>query len=255
VIATRSLHEELYRLSDEFLDFGRSEPARLRPRERYRFVGTDAAGYLRELAQLDADWVINLDEDAFVADPQGIVSLLEHMEREGYAACGMPDGGVVPIRRHHPLACNTFLNIFDLRRVRAAWRDWGRVIHTNPPSEEVYGIPEIARRTAWAFDRFEPYYGAFFSLLEAKEKILYLDAETWDDGVSTLLKGPDGRPLLIHCWYSRQWKADPDTRHRFARVIEFLRMARSSRWRPAPDPDRSRPSVPATALQHGGRPS
>lgn len=255
VIATRSLHEELYRLSDEFLDFGRSEPGRLRPRERHRFVGTDAAGYLRELAQLDAEWVINLDEDAFVADPRGIISLIEHMEREGYAACGMPDGGVVPIRRHHPLACNTFFNIFDLRRVRAAWANWDQALHASPASEEVDDIPEIARRTAWAFDRFEPYYGAFFSLLEAKEKILYLDAETWDDGISTILKGPDGRPLLIHCWYSRQWKVDPDTRHRFDRVIDFLRMVRSPRWRPAPDPDRSRPSVPATALLHGGRPS
>lgn len=242
VLATRSLDESLYRLSQEFLDFRGAEPAEFRPHARHRLEGTDAAGYLRDMAQLDADWIVNLDEDAFVLDPDGILSLLDTMRREGYAACGMPDGGVVPIRRHHPLACNTFFNVFDADRVRTVWKDWPRVLQTESPPDGEQRVAPFARRSPFELDRFEPYYPAFFALLNAGERILYLDAETWDDGVSTLLKGPDGQPLLIHCWYARLWRHDPATRDRYARALTFARATRYGRVRPAdPVPSTSRP--------------
>ncbi|MCC7424297.1 MAG: glycosyltransferase [Planctomycetaceae bacterium] len=232
VIATRSLDEALYRISHEFLDFSRAEPSELRPTMRHRLEGTDAAGYLREMAQIDADWIVNLDEDAFVLDPDGILALVDTMRRDGYAACGMPDGGVVPIRRHHPLACNTFFNVFDARCIRALWKDWPQVLQTDSPRAGEARMAPFARRTPFEFDRFEPYYPAFFSLLSAGERILYLDAETWDDGISTLLKGPDGQALLIHCWYARLWRHDPATRDRYARALTFARATRHGGVRP-----------------------
>jgi hypothetical protein len=73
-----------------------------------RLTGTDAIGYFRELLALDADWVINLDEDVFLLEPERLLALIGVMKEKGYAACGVPDGGVVSIRAHNLVACNAF---------------------------------------------------------------------------------------------------------------------------------------------------
>jgi hypothetical protein len=190
---------------------------------RHRITGTDNFGYFRELLRLDADWVINLDEDAFLLDPARLLGLVRTMEAGGYAACGMPDGGVVRIRRHHPAACNAFFNVFDLRRVRPIWQDWDRVVAATPRPEYEKLVAPFARRSQFAFDHFERYYGVFFALLAAGERILYLDAEEWQDSISTLLKNADGAPLLLHCWYSRYWDTSYHTRQRYRTAIDYAR--------------------------------
>jgi hypothetical protein len=221
-IATRSMNETLYAASGELLPRrqGASPETEI---PRFRLTGTDSLGYFRQLAGLGADWVLNVDEDAFVLSPRRLLDLVAAMERGGYAACGMPDGGVVGIRRHNPVVCNAFFNVFDLRRVRPVWNDWAGVSAAGHQSEYEGQVAPFARRSAYAFDHFERYYGAFFSLLQAGERILYLDAEEWEDGVSTLLKDPDGKPLLIHCWYSRHFEFSYHTRRRYARAVDAAR--------------------------------
>jgi tetratricopeptide (TPR) repeat protein len=213
-VATRSMNDFLYEASGALLGLGCP---------RHRLTGTDNFGYFRELLRLDADWVINLDEDAFVLSPDRLLGLVRVMEEGGYAACGMPDGGVVPIRRHNPAACNAFFNVFDLRRVRRDWRDWGRVEAATPRPEYEGRVAAFARRTPFAFDHFERYYGPFFALHDAGERILFLDAEEWPDGLSTLLKDAAGAPLLIHCWYARYWATSHNTRRRYQAVIDHAR--------------------------------
>jgi GT2 family glycosyltransferase/tetratricopeptide (TPR) repeat protein len=218
-IATRSMNAFLYQVSGELLGPLRTDHA------RHAFTGTDNFGYFRELLRLESDWVVNLDDDAFVLDPARLLGLVRTLEEGGYAACGMPDGGVVPIRRHNPAACNAFFNVFDLRRVRPVWQAWDRVVAARhrPPFEE--RVAPFARRSALAFDHFERYYGVFFALLEAGERILYLDAEEWRDGITTLLKDTEGAPLLLHCWYSRYWDTSHHTRGRYQDAIEYARQA------------------------------
>ncbi len=221
VIVTRSLSASLFRLSDNFLDFRNCQPAELRPTCRYRCRGMDATSYLRELRGIDAEWIVNLDEDVFLIDPQGVISLIVKMARDGYAACGMPDGGVVPIRRHNPLVCNTFFNIFNGPTIRRVWSDWEQVVLTQPSDVDSYELPAFSQRTESAFDQFEPYYPAFFALRACGERILMLDAEPWKDGVSTILKTLDGSPLLIHCWYARMWERDKATQFRYSHARDF----------------------------------
>ncbi len=218
LIVTRSMNEDLYHLSGEFLQFDGSGPT-----HRVRLTHTDAAGYFRLLADLDADWVVNLDEDAFLLDPPALLALLRHMEEQGYAACGMPDGGVVPIRHHNPVACNAFFNVFDMRQIRPLWADWDAVTRLRhaPAFEAV--VPAWARRGEHAFDDFEPYYGLFYAIVKAGRRILYLDAETWRDGTTTLVRSPGGHPLLLHAWYARNWERDESTRRRFAEAASFAR--------------------------------
>jgi glycosyltransferase involved in cell wall biosynthesis len=227
IFATRSLHEELYAQSGEFLPAVGTGSPELEFIGRVRLVDTDAAGYLRELSRLDADWVVSLDEDAFMLDTEALLCLIRTMDAQGFAACGMPDGGVVPIRRHNPVACNACFSVLDLRRVRPVWQDWDRVLAARHSPEYEQALPAFARQTAYAFDHFEPYYGPFFALLAAGERILYLDGEEWRDGVSTLLKAPDGRPLLLHCWYGRDWERDAKTRERVAAALGHARATRT----------------------------
>jgi GT2 family glycosyltransferase/tetratricopeptide (TPR) repeat protein/SAM-dependent methyltransferase len=235
VLASRSMNEELLRLSGEFL-----APTRL---ERHAVTGADSTDYFRALRGLDADWVINVDEDAFLLQPCRLLDLVAHMEAGGYAACGMPDGGVVPIRYHNPVACNAFFNVFDLRRVRPAWEDWQRVLRAGHRPEYERLVPPFATRTAYAFDEFQRYYCVFFALLEAGERILYLDADEWRDGVSTLLKDPAGEPLLLHCWYSRLWPTSRQTRRRYRAAAAYARQSQGSAARP--DPPRRAAGDPA----------
>lgn len=92
-----------------------------------------------------------------------------------------------------------------------------------------------------AYDRFEPYYGLFFSLLEADERILYLDAEQGRDGISTIVKTPWGEPLLIHSWYAREWADDLVTRERYRELVEFVREFRKGKTEGALDGPRGSP--------------
>jgi hypothetical protein len=224
-IATRSMNPFLYQRSGELLGLEPGSRSTLRDFRRYGLTGTDNFGYFRELLKIDADWVVNLDEDAFVLRPDLLLGLVRQMESEGYAACGMPDGGVVRIRYHNPAACNAFFNVFDMRRVRPVWENWERVKAATHQPEYESRVASFAKRTPFVFDHFERYYGVFFSLLDVGERILYLDAEEWQDRVSTLLRTVTGEALLIHCWYTRNWDFSQHTRQRYRAVIDHARQA------------------------------
>jgi hypothetical protein len=228
LIATRSMQDELYRISGGFLTFDHPVSSRL------RVTGASAEDYFRILAGTDADWVVNIDEHAFLIDPKGVLDLIAYMDANGIAACGMPDGGVVPIRRHNPVACNAYFNVLDLRKVRTAWTDWPAVLGSRHRQEYERNVPPWASRSERTFDDFEPYYCVFFSLLDAGERILYLDAETWRDGTSTLLKDHRDKPLLLHAWYARKWSSDPATRKRYEALIGDVESLRLSVGPPSP---------------------
>jgi hypothetical protein len=250
-VVTRSLNEHLSRLSGELLGMDQLATRIPLHHERHRLTGADKVEYFRDLLRFQVDWVVNLDDDAFLLSPERLVGLIHYMDQHGYAAAGMPDGGVVAIRKHNPVACNAFFNVFDLRRVRPVWQQWDRVLKaTHQPKYEAR-VPDFARRTTYAFDHFESYYGVFFSLLEAGERMLYLDAQEWEDGVSTLLKDPAGESLLIHCWYTRNWPTSYHTRRRYKAVIEHARKEQGLDPVHHAEPPRICPSMPATESNAG----
>ena len=203
-------------LSDELLQLCRSLLPEAAP--HYGVKGTAADVYLYSLLSFDADWVVNLDEDAFLFDAQALERLQQHMAAEGFACCGMPDGGVVSMRYHNPLVPNPFFNVINTARLRrnfsleavwsVKWRDEWKSL-----------APANLLRSQHAFDCFECYYQFFFWMLEQNLRILYLDAYTWEeDGTSTILRNHEGSPFLLHCWYGRQYI---DQKMRFAQAYNF----------------------------------
>jgi hypothetical protein len=79
-VATRSMNHFLYEASGELLGLGRPAAGGGELGPRHRLTGTDSFGYFRELLRFDADWVINLDEDAFVLAPERLLDLVRVME-------------------------------------------------------------------------------------------------------------------------------------------------------------------------------
>ena len=114
---TRSMNDELYQMM-----------LSLCPPD-WRFIKVEessAAGYLDYLFSTDFStrWILNLDEDCFLANYQYIHDLVEFMEKGDYDYCGVQDGGSIPVRIHNPLVSNPFLNLFDSKKILSLQRDY-----------------------------------------------------------------------------------------------------------------------------------
>ncbi|MEW6161263.1 MAG: hypothetical protein AB1813_27865 [Verrucomicrobiota bacterium] len=239
-ILSYSQHPELFELSSQLVDL---------PYPR-RAIKTWQPHYTVDLVKnFESDWIIHLDEDAFLLNSTAILRLMEAMVQGGFVCCGMPDGGVIDLRFHNPVACNPFFLILhraallqqlavdpDIESQR--WQEQYRV-HT----------PDFVRSRGKRFEynEAEPYYCLFFWLCRHGFKTLYLDAEPWPDeaeGITTLLKDHEGNPFLLHTWYSREfrvrqpiWKAGcqlPLARfwmpHRLIRGPHFERITRAAAY-------------------------
>jgi hypothetical protein len=201
VIATRSMNRFLYRLSQKTVSL---------PYKRYRLCDTTADGYILELLKIDADWVINIDEDAFVTNEDSIMSLLQYMKDNSYEVCGFPDGGVMKIRCHNPLIMNPFFNIFHLKSLRNKYTLMVEKNYTAHKSEYEGKTPFGVMKEGYGYeyDFYEPYYPIFL-WMNQNAKCLYLSAQEHADGFSTIALDQNDHPFLIHTWWSRAYGTDP----------------------------------------------
>jgi hypothetical protein len=236
--AIRAMNPELYRRCMSFL----------RPfhKKIYLKENTSADGYLGSLLDLPHEWVVNIDEDAFLFDPDAFLELLEHMIAEQNDLCGMPDGAFCRPRNFHPLVLNPFFNIFHIPRIRRQMQApepasgsveklMQRVqqVLQKAPMPEYYSLDEAG---------FEPYYPFFLDLAAKDSRILNLHAETWSEdpgitwegqkvAVATLLKNHRDKDFLIHCWYSREYNPK-DPHSRYAAILNYALKKRYPRtWK------------------------
>ncbi len=180
------------------------------------YRGTTADSYLYESVYGSAhEYVINIDEDAFLFDIKELTRLMEHMADNSYAVCGVADGGQMPIRAHNPLSLNPFFNVFHAKTIReipyedlmAAGKDF------DPASVDADKMTWLKKDQPYAFDDFEPYYPFFVGLHLHEVKTLHLEARDWRPGLyPTLLLNPvTMKPFLLHTWYARQYGTDQAT--------------------------------------------
>lgn len=170
------------------------------PYRRHRLRSTTSDGYLLAMLRSDADWAINIDEDAFVTDIEALKNLLQYCINNKIVNCGMQDGGLLPIREHNPLVTNPFFNILNLTELRKQYDPELVSSYSIHRSEYERKSPEISG--AYNYDYFEPYC-TFFVWVSQNFKTFYLNAETHQDGISTVLLDHSGAPFLTHTWYSR----------------------------------------------------
>ena len=174
-IYTRSFDLKLYRLSatlHEGIDCV----------QVVRLTDRTADGYFYTmLKDEDCDIAINIDEDAFITDPQAVNDLVRLMIEEGYANIGCSDAGSGLPRSGNPKVTNPFFNILNLRLIRSK-----------------FNMTDVRAYT----EDYEPYY-PFFLWMADNFKTLYLPAHKHPDGISTILFDLQDRCICMHSWYAR----------------------------------------------------
>jgi len=173
-IFTRSFDLRLYRISKRlYEDMGY---------ECVRLTDQTADGYFYTmLNDKDCDIAINIDEDAFITDPDAVKGLVNLAINEGYANIGYSDGDEATNSRDK-IVTNPYFNIFNLELIRTK-----------------FSRDKIRPQN---FTDLEPYY-AFFHWLAESFPTLYLPCQRHSDGITTVSYDNDGHIVCLHTWYSR----------------------------------------------------
>ena len=217
VLVTRSVNPTLYLKSYETT---KNLPYE-RIREKHFKGGQDVAlRYLISLFKYNVDWVVNIDEDAFVFNTDRIVKLIDYMDKEGYVFCGMPDGGVVRERQHNPIIPNAFFNIFNVKRVQINLKAIYKQEFKNDLCEF---LPRELMKDGllYEWDFREKYYCLFFWLLRMGYKRLYLNGYEHSDGISTILQDHEGIDFLIHTWCARTYEIESGQTQRINKAFDY----------------------------------
>lgn len=212
-IYTRSNNNDLYRRMREFI------PQHIEAVECTQFQEWwYARDYLHHILQSDADWVVNVDNDAFITDWEQVEQIISHMDKNDYHYAGMPDGGVCPHRCRSWVVMNPFFNVFHVKQMKAVisqYPEW--VINSAGFNADWHDKKPDIVQGAYNHDYGEPFSSLFYFLYD-KFKPLYLNAYGHNDGISTLLRGIDGVPFVYHSWYSREFSTDTQQRDRILKL-------------------------------------
>lgn len=194
------------------------------PYPKVRLTRTTADGYLyKMLEDIDADIVINIDEDAFIFDCERLKNLVEYVIENEYVNCGMRDGGVVGMRPYSPIVTNPYFNILNVRLIKKYFSEDEIRKITVHPNLDSKTYSDLFLKMPYEICMAEPYY-PFFLWLGMNFKTLYLDAEKHTDDYSTTLKNHLGEPFLIHTWFSRLYYFDYFHTKRINAVIQFCEL-------------------------------
>jgi len=180
-ICTRSRSNELYNLASSF--WGENLTKRYVNYNNYE----DALYYLLDILNEPTEYVVNIDEDCFIHKFSEVEKLIEVMERESYAYCGMPDTQSNSLHRNNsPIVHNPFFNIFDTKQCLQVVNS----IKLNP-SDRIDGC-----------QMHEPFNCLFKALSDNLSK-LNLKGFEHEDGISTNLNN-----FALHSWYSREFEGE-----------------------------------------------
>lgn len=217
-IFTRSFDLRLYRLAKGlFCDWKDAEG---RPIPCVRLTDQSADGYFYTmLRDTSCDIAINVDEDAFIVDPQAVLSLVDTLFEGGYANIGYSDGDPATTGRDR-VVTNPFFNVLNLQLIRTR-----------------FDKKELVSR----LDDREPYY-PFFHWLAATFPTLYLPARRHADGITTVALNQQENVICLHTWFSRfysmpSWivrRIEPSQGMQKARIDAIIREAYAKRQMPLP---------------------
>jgi hypothetical protein len=203
------------------------------PYPKVRLTGTTADGYFYKILEdTEADWVINIDEDAFVFDLDKLKNLIDYVIENDYVNCGMPDGGVVHLRRMNPLVTNPYFNILNMKEIRKKFVEFKSEEYSAHKEEYMKNFPIDLLKGSYEFVYYEPYY-PFFVWMSQNFKTLYLNAENHLDGESTILCDRNNQPFLIHTWYSRLYNIDKKHTKRINNAVHECEQSCGRTYEPA----------------------
>lgn len=216
-VFTRSQDGMLYEMMKEFIP---------QDVECVRVTGFDkwweARDYLYHIIENGEEWIINLDEDAYVSNWASLMEIVDYMKFEGYDYAGHPDGAQSGIshRSYDWVTMNPFFNVFNAKRIREKIKETDRNIIDacgfHPDMENIR--PEWIHGNPYR-NGTEPFNGFFYWLI-TQFKPLYLKPITWHDSISTVSLDLNENPFIYHSWYSREFNTNPTQRNRILSLYE-----------------------------------
>lgn len=210
-IYTRSIDDFLYSKSSTFHPSGYP---------RVRVLGSTALGFLLEAVNDENyDFVVSIDEDAYVTRPELLRNLIDEAVSSDIGLVGMPDGGVCPHRTFNPRSVNPFFAIINSKRVRALLRESDFVGYPTAGDGFLDNHPSGFLEYGYQVGVHEP-FDEFFVWVADNLGVRYLKASIHGDGTSTVLHDFDGNDFLIHTWFTREFRRDLHHTRRIARVID-----------------------------------
>ena len=147
-----------------------------------RLTDCSADGYFyRMLNDKECDIAVNIDEDAFIIDPQAVTDLITAMVNQPDCAnIGYSDGTAATTFRNK-IVTNPFFNVLNLRLIRTK-----------------YDKKALKRD----YNDAEPYY-PFFKWMAKEFDTVYLPCERHSDGRTTVAMDTERRVVCLHTWFSR----------------------------------------------------
>lgn len=225
-IYTRSFSPELYKYSKGLYPEGV---------EAVRLTDRSADGYFYKMLQdAECDIAINIDEDAYVSNPDAVMALARRVEAQGWANAGCPDCGPGAPRSHNPIVTNPFFNILNLKLIREKYKSPAQIRAFDYEAVKSEMVSDFKSKVTMplngSFDiyDFEPYY-SFYLYLARNFKTLYLPAERHPDGLSTILYDECGRELCRHSWMARKYRVEASQTARITSLIDEVYEARNMR--------------------------
>ena len=206
---------------------------------------TSQIGYFKELLNTEYDWVVNIDEDAFLINSEIIYYIMDYMSATDTVYCGVLDGGQMDIRPANPVSMNPFFNVFNVRQIKRLidYNNYDQKM-TETHSELVekvkgddsYIFKNLDRnklKSAYSNCYFEGYY-PFFYFLYKNFKFEILDAKLFDKKVDlnpvireqadiTTVLSFSGRDFLYHTWYGRHYDGNQYHTERIDKIFNICR--------------------------------
>jgi hypothetical protein len=179
----------------------------------------DAARFLHDAIGMTEDFLLVCDEDCFIVDWKAVEILARTMENRGLVFCGVPDGGEILHRCFSWCVANPSFVLFNIKAMRSFFDSVPRDlidIYRYAPKFEVYQPNFLLG--AFNHGDHEPFNGLYYALLSIGTP-LYLRGETLGDGLTTAIKGLDGKTIALHSWMSRD--KDEKNQARINRVYEY----------------------------------
>ena len=183
--------------------------------------------FMKKLKKYDLDWLIMADEDVIFTNPENVFDLIGFMEKEGYAASGMRDGGVLKWRDKNPYLLNTFFTILNLKEIFPIY-DEGEMMSNQYILENEFQEDLVLPFKNYQKDSlFESYYCFFLWLLRKGKKIYYLKGLNPFPNETTLVLDHKERELLYHSWYARLYNQNEYHTERINFILKKGRLNRN----------------------------
>ena len=204
-IVTRSANDKLYKIAKSFWS---NENTFIQCKQFAGFSG--ALEYLLHLFEGNTynGFIVNCDEDFFLTNESLVDAIIEQMKIDGYAYCGVPDGGVISHRNKSVFNVNPFFNVFNVDLIKTKFASF------NNSKQFEYGN-QVEKNA----NLDEPFAGFFYWLHLNFKHANFTNIES-TDGISTIIKIND-KPMGIHSWYSRHYGIDEAQTLRIDNCIEW----------------------------------